>query len=123
LFRLVRACAACAAALGSVATVHTAVARAASSQPTVRAMTIDGKTLEGFWQGIKPGGVLQFKSAAGEDISIAADQAMSVRFADAPATQPVTDRGFLFYLSDGSRFAGRLIGGDSKQLAISARGS
>lgn len=110
--------------LGMLAgTVAGAGAPSPASQPAVRATTIDGQSVQGRWLGMSPQGAIRLLPENGQETAIAADQAMGVRFREAPSTQPASNGGYIFYLADGSRFAGKLTGGSARELVVTVRGA
>lgn len=97
-----------------------AVDAAPASQPAAAVSTIDGKTVTGEWVGAGADGSIEL-SDGGKPVRIARDQAMSIRLSPPAATQPsIAKDSFLFYLADGSRFAGSIKSGGSRQISVAA---
>lgn len=107
--------------LSCIASFSSAADPPATQPAGVRATTIDGRKLEGRWLGVGPAGELQIQTAPEGPVSIPRDDAMSLRFGQPSTSQPsVSDRP-VFYLADGSRFAGQIVEGGQKALTVRSR--
>jgi hypothetical protein len=96
---------------------------AAPESPSVRAVKIDGTTLNAQWSGVAPDGILLH--VAGQPQSIAPADLMYIRWdsaASLPATQPANIAGrVLVYLSDGSRLRGQITAADAREFELATR--
>lgn len=90
-----------------------------ASQPIVVATTIEGKSIEGTWDGVGADGSIRMNGGQGKQTSIPAQEIMSVYFGGPTASQPTADVGFIFYLADAGQFAGQIVQGGSRDLQVS----
>ncbi len=83
----------------------------------VRALTIDGKTIEGAWSGIDAQGRLVI--AADQDRhTLAPDETMLLAWPDAKPAEPPAEFPTALHLADGSILPIRITGADAKSIVI-----
>lgn len=92
------------------------------SSASVRAVTLDGQTIEGRWAGPGKEGEIRI-DAGGAAKVLRLDELLSLKWpaaTTAPAAQPLP---LLVYLKDGSRTPARLLSGGQRQIVMETRWS
>ncbi|MEP0844252.1 MAG: NPCBM/NEW2 domain-containing protein [Phycisphaerae bacterium] len=94
------------------------LAAVTAAPPAVRAVTIEGQSLEANWSGVSPAGAVVLIED-GKPREISPDGLMLLRWPVEPASRP-TESGHqtTIDLADGSRVIGRIIAGDAKHVTV-----
>lgn len=99
------------------------LAAASPSALPVRAVTIDGQTIEGQWAGPGNEGEIRIEAGGAAARVLSLDELLSLKWPAAttiPASEPLP---LLIHLKDGSRTPARILSGGQRQIAIETRWS
>lgn len=88
----------------------------AATQP-VRAVTVDGRTVEGAWSGVDDSGAIRLLHSGNTSLLSPADL-MLLRWRDPASTRPAAIQPTSIYLADGSRFMGTIVSATNRQIIL-----
>lgn len=93
------------------------IAWSAVTADPIRAVTIEGESIEGTWSGVDADGKILL-SKANDTKKFAPSELMLLRFADQPSSRPSVTLPVTIFLSDGSRMPARIIAGGPQHLEV-----